>query len=138
MSDRIIQIIEERTATQDPSQTKEEAKTSRTKKSVAEKKNEKRIMRLAGKAITDFGMIEEGDKVMVCMSGGKDSYVLLDVLMKLQKRAPIHFDILAVNVDQHLPNFPKEVIPNYLEKVGVPYHIEAAAPKAISNKSLLA
>ncbi len=124
MSDRIIQIIEDRTPTQETSQPKEEAKTSRTKKSVAEKKNEKRIMRLAGKAITDFGMIEEGDKVMVCMSGGKDSYVLLDVLMKLQKRAPIHFDILAVNVDQHLPNFPKEVIPNYLEKVGVPYHIE--------------
>ena len=96
----------------------------KTKKSVAEKKNEKRIMRLAGKAIAEFGMIEGGDKVMVCMSGGKDSYVLLDVLMKLQKRAPVPFELIALNVDQHLPNFPKEVIPNYLEKIGVPYHIE--------------
>ena len=96
----------------------------KSKKSVAEKKNEKRIMRLAGKAIAEFGMIEGGDKVMVCMSGGKDSYVLLDVLMKLQKRAPVPFELIALNVDQHLPNFPKEVIPNYLEKIGVPYHIE--------------
>ena len=96
----------------------------KSKKSVAEKKNEKRIMRLAGKAIAEYGMIEGGDKVKVCKSGGKDSYVLLDVLMKLQKRAPVPFELIALNVDQHLPNFPKEVIPNYLEKIGVPYHIE--------------
>ncbi len=97
---------------------------TRAKKSLAEKKNEKRIMRLAGKAIGDFNMIEEGDKVMVCMSGGKDSYVLLDVLRKLQQRAPVHFEIIAVNVDQHLPNFPQGVIENYLKEIGVPYHIE--------------
>ena len=81
-------------------------------------------MRLAGKAVADFSMIEGGDKIMVCMSGGKDSYVLLDVLMKLQKRAPVPFELIAVHVDQHLPNFPKEVIPNYLKQIGVPYHIE--------------
>lgn len=97
---------------------------SKNKKSVSEKKNEKRIMRLAGKAVADFSMIEGGDKIMVCMSGGKDSYVLLDVLMKLQKRAPVPFELIAVHVDQHLPNFPKEVIPNYLKQIGVPYHIE--------------
>ena len=100
------------------------AAPAKNKKSVSEKKNEKRIMRLAGKAVADFSMIEGGDKVMVCMSGGKDSYVLLDVLMKLQKRAPVHFDLIAVHVDQHLPNFPKDVIPNYLKQKGVPFHIE--------------
>ena len=91
---------------------------------VAAEPNAQVLQEINDKAIAEFGMIEGGDKVMVCMSGGKDSYVLLDVLMKLQKRAPVPFELIALNVDQHLPNFPKDVIPNYLKKLGVPYHIE--------------
>lgn len=121
MTDKIIPIAPEQDLS---NQTVENTSEGKRKKSVAEKKNEKRIMRLAGKAIEDFNMIENGDRVMVCMSGGKDSYVLLDVLLKLQKRAPIDFELIAVNVDQHLPGFPKELIPNYLKELGVPYHIE--------------
>ena len=87
-------------------------------------KLEKRLCRQMGQAITDYNMIEAGDKVMVCMSGGKDSYGLLDILLKMQARAPIHFDIVAVNLDQKQPGFPAEVLPNYLTQLGVPFHIE--------------
>lgn len=86
-------------------------------------KLQKRLRRLTGQAIVDYNMIEEGDKVMVCLSGGKDSYSMLDILMSLQKTAPIHFDLVAVNMDQKQPGFPEDVLPNYLSKLGVEYHI---------------
>jgi tRNA 2-thiocytidine biosynthesis protein TtcA len=87
-------------------------------------KLEKRLCREAGRAIVDFNMIEEGDRVMVCMSGGKDSYGMLDILQKLQQRAPIRFELIAVNLDQKQPGFPEHVLPEYLAKTGVPFHIE--------------
>ncbi len=89
-----------------------------------ENKLEKKLCRLVGQAIGDFGMIEEGDKVMVCVSGGKDSYAMLDILMKLRERAPINFEIIAVNLDQKQPNFPAEILPNYLKSLGIQFHIE--------------
>jgi tRNA 2-thiocytidine biosynthesis protein TtcA len=92
--------------------------------SVAAQKLEKRLCRQVGQAIIDYNMIEEGDKVMVCVSGGKDSYAMLDILLKLKARAPIHFDIIAVNLDQKQPGFPAEVLPTYLTALGVPFHIE--------------
>ena len=89
-----------------------------------ENKLEKKLCRLVGQAIGDFGMIEDGDKIMVCVSGGKDSYALLDILLKLQDRAPINFEVVAVNLDQRQPNFPADVLPKYLSTLGVKYHIE--------------
>ena len=87
-------------------------------------KLEKRLCRQVGEAIVQYNMIEEGDKVMVCMSGGKDSYGMLDILLKLKARAPIHFDIIAVNLDQKQPGFPAHVLPDYLSTLGVPFRIE--------------
>ena len=87
-------------------------------------KLEKRLLRLTSQAIAQFNMIEDGDKIMVCLSGGKDSYSLLEVLLRLRERAPIDFDIVAVNLDQKQPGVPAEVLPEYLRLQGVPFHIE--------------
>lgn len=87
-------------------------------------KLDKRLTRLTGQAIADFKMIAQGDRVMVCLSGGKDSYAMLDILLKLQQRAPINFEIVAVNLDQKQPGFPAHILPEYLTQRGVAFHIE--------------
>ncbi len=98
--------------------------SERNKKSVSRRKLDKRLVRLAAQAIADFSMIEDGDKVLVAVSGGKDSFVLLDTLKTLRRRAPIHFDLVAVNVHQHIPEFPLADLQDFLKKSGVPFHIE--------------
>ncbi len=86
-------------------------------------KLKKRLRRQMGQAIEDYNMIQDGDKVMVCLSGGKDSYTMLDILMNLQKHAPINFEIIAVNLDQKQPGFPEHILPEYLSSIDVPFHI---------------
>lgn len=97
---------------------------SEQKEQFENNKLEKRLCRQVGEAIGDYNMIEDGDKVMVCLSGGKDSYAMLDILLKLKARAPINFDIVAVNLDQKQPGFPAHILPDYLTDLGVPFHIE--------------
>jgi tRNA 2-thiocytidine biosynthesis protein TtcA len=99
-------------------------------------KLEKRLCRQMGQAIMDFNMIEEGDRVMVCMSGGKDSYGMLDILLKMQQRAPINFEIVAVNLDQKQPGFPDHILPEYLAKLGVEFHIETQDTYSIVKRNI--
>lgn len=99
-------------------------------------KLEKRLCRNVGQAIVDYNMIEEGDRVMVCMSGGKDSYGMLDILMKLKARAPIDFTLVAVNLDQKQPGFPDHILPEYLGKLGIEFHIETQDTYSIVKKNI--
>ncbi len=97
-------------------------------------KLEKRLCRQVGQAIVDFNMIEAGDRVMVCLSGGKDSFTMLDILMKMQQRAPVDFTLVAVNLDQKQPGFPDHILPDYLKSLGLPFHIETQDTYSIVKK----
>jgi tRNA 2-thiocytidine biosynthesis protein TtcA len=97
-------------------------------------KLEKRLCREVGRAIVDYNMIEDGDKVMVCVSGGKDSYGMLDILLKLQARAPVKFELIAVNLDQKQPGFPDHILPEYLSQLDIKFHIETQDTYSIVKK----
>ena len=97
-------------------------------------KLEKRLCRQVGEAISDYRMIEASDRVMVCLSGGKDSYTLLDILMKLRQRAPVDFELVAVNLDQKQPGFPAHVLPDYLSRLDIPFHIETQDTYSVVKK----
>ena len=97
--------------------------TKRPRKSVSRKKLRKRLRRKIGQAIQDYHMIQQDDRIMVCVSGGKDSYTLLDLLLDLRSRAPIDYEIIAVNMDQKQPGFPEHVLPGYLKSLGIPFDI---------------
>jgi tRNA 2-thiocytidine biosynthesis protein TtcA len=111
-------------ATQAASRAKSPLTRREQKEAYENNKLFKRLARQVGQAIGDFNMIEDGDKVMVCLSGGKDSYAMLEILMRLRERAPINFDIVAVNLDQKQPGFPEHVLPEYLKQLDIPFHIE--------------
>ncbi|MDX1492345.1 MAG: tRNA 2-thiocytidine(32) synthetase TtcA [Pseudohongiellaceae bacterium] len=100
-----------------------ESDLEKQKKQKLLNRSHKNLRRDVGRAIADYNMIEDGDKIMVCLSGGKDSYTMLDILLSLKKHAPIHFDLVAVNLDQKQPGFPEHVLPEYLNKLGVEFHI---------------
>jgi len=101
-----------------------------------DRKRAKRLRRLAGQAIGDFGLIEDGDRVMVCLSGGKDSYGLLDVLLSLRDKAPVDFELIAVNLDQKQPGFPARVLPDYLKGRGVPFRVVEQDTYAVVKRVL--
>ena len=104
--------------------TSQTTRLSEERQRLEQNKLSKRLMRETGRAIADYNMIEAGDRVMVCLSGGKDSYGMLDILMTLRQRAPIDFEIVAVNLDQKQPGFPADILPEYLTKLDIPFHIE--------------